>query len=122
MIPYGRHFIDDADINSVVEVLRKGWLTQGPKVAEFEQAVAEFTGAKYAVAVSSGTAGLHIACLAADIGQDSVVYTSSNTFVASANAVLYAGGQPRFCDIEPKTLNLSLDYLEKKLQCYQFKI
>lgn len=116
MIPYGKHFIDDADISSVVEVLRKGWLTQGPKVAEFEKAVAKFTGAKYAVAVSSGTAGLHIACLAANIGQESVVYTSSNTFVASANAVLYAGGKPHFCDIEPKTLNLSPDYLEKKLQ------
>jgi UDP-4-amino-4,6-dideoxy-N-acetyl-beta-L-altrosamine transaminase len=115
MIPYGKHYLDEDDIQAVVEVLREGWLTQGPKVAEFEQAVAEFTGAKYAVAVSSGTAGLHIACLAGGIGQDSIVYTSSNTFVATANAVLYAGGQPRFCDIEPHTLNLSPDYLEAKL-------
>jgi len=114
MIPYGSHFLDDDDIDAVVEVLRNGWLTQGPKVAEFEKLVASYTGANYAVAVSSGTAGLHLACLAAGVNEDSRVYTSANTFVATANAVLYAGGQPQFCDIDPDTLNMSIDCLEQK--------
>lgn len=115
MIPYGRHYLDEEDIESVVGVLREGWLTQGPKVAEFEQTVTDYTGAKFAVAVSSGTAGLHIACIAAGIAEGSRVYTSANTFVASANSIIYAGGEPAFCDIDPMTLNMSTDYLEDKL-------
>ena len=96
MIPYGRHYLDDDDIKSVVDVLKDGFLTQGPKVAEFEKVLASKVGVKYAVAVSSGTAALHLACLAAEIGKGSVVYTSANTFVASANCILYAGGKPEF--------------------------
>jgi len=111
MIPYGKHYLDDEDIQSVIDVLKDGFLTQGPKVAEFEKVLAEKVGAKYAVAVSSGTAALHLACLVADIKNDSVVYTSANTFVASANCVLYAGGKPEFCDIDSNTLNMSAEYL-----------
>lgn len=113
MIPYGRHFIDEDDVQAVVEVLRHGALTQGPKIAEFEQAVAGYVGAKYAVAVSSGTAALHLACLAADVAKGDNVVTSPNTFVASANCALYAGANPRFADIDPQTLNLDLAALGK---------
>jgi len=115
MIPYGKHYLDEEDIQSVVAVLREGWLTQGPKVAEFEQKVSDYTGAKYAVAVSSATAGLHLACLAAGITKGDRVYTSANTFTASANCIMYVGGDPAFCDINPKTLNMSTEYLENKL-------
>ncbi|MFK5893415.1 MAG: UDP-4-amino-4,6-dideoxy-N-acetyl-beta-L-altrosamine transaminase [Pseudomonadota bacterium] len=111
MIPYGKHYLDDDDIQSVVNVLKDGFLTQGPKVAEFEKVLADKVGVKYAVAVSSGTAALHLACLAAEIGKGSVVYTSANTFVASANCVLYVGGKPEFCDIDEKTLNMSPEFL-----------
>ncbi len=104
MIPYGRHSIDDADIAAVVEVLHSSNLTQGPKVQAFEQAVAAYVGARYAVAVSSGTAALHLACLAAGItGGDNVV-TSPITFVASANCAAYVGATPCFADIDPDTI------------------
>lgn len=105
-IPYGRHFIDEDDIASVVEVLRHGWLTQGPKVPEFEAAVAARVGARYAVAVSNGTAALHIACAAAGVGAGDTVITSPNTFVASANCAAYLGATPLLADIDPGTLNL----------------
>lgn len=107
MIPYGRHFLDEADIAAVVEVLRGEFLTQGPKIAEFEAAVAAYVGARFAVAVSSGTAGLHLACMAADVRPDDVVITSPITFVASSNCALYVGARPVFADIDPDTLNLS---------------
>nr|MBA3696227.1 aminotransferase class I/II-fold pyridoxal phosphate-dependent enzyme [Methylotenera sp.] len=84
-IPYGKHYIDEDDIQSVVNVLRNAPLTQGPKVEEFERAVATYVGAQYAVAVSSGTAALHLACMAAGLGAGDNVITSPNTFVASAN-------------------------------------
>lgn len=113
-IPYGRHYIDEEDIQAVVEVLRNAPLTQGPKVEEFESRVAEYVGAKYAVAVSSGTAALHLACMAADIGQGDNVVTSPNTFVASANCALYVGATPQFADIDPITLNISPVALEEK--------
>ncbi len=112
MIPYGKHYLDEEDIQSVVEVLRNGWLTQGPKIKELEVEVSNYVGAKYAVAVSSGTAALHLACLAIDVGADSKVVTSTNTFVASANCVRYAGGTPIFCDIDPHTLNLDINCFE----------
>ena len=105
-IPYGRHCLDEDDIQAVVDVLRHGWLTQGPKIAEFEEAIASYVGARYAVAVSSGTAALHIACIAAGVGKDDVVLTSANTFVASANCALYVGAIPQFSDIDPVSLNL----------------
>jgi len=113
-IPYGHHYIDEDDIQAVVEVLRHGALTQGPKVAEFEQAVAEYVGVKYAVAVSSGTAALHLACIATDIGPGDKVFTTPNTFVASANCALYVGASPQFADIDPQTLNLDPDDLYRR--------
>lgn len=107
MIPYGFHHIDDDDINAVVQVLRHGALTQGPAVEAFEQALADYVGARYAVAVASGTAGLHLAALAAGVGPGTSLITTPITFVASANAALYAGGAPEFADIDPATVNIS---------------
>jgi len=112
-IPYGQHFLDEDDIRSVVDVLRHGWLTQGPKVGEFEAAVAARVGAKYAVAVSSGTAALHIACMAGGIGKGDTVATTPNTFVASANCAAYVGATPQFSDIDPETLNLDPEKLAR---------
>ncbi|MBI3601350.1 MAG: UDP-4-amino-4,6-dideoxy-N-acetyl-beta-L-altrosamine transaminase [Candidatus Omnitrophica bacterium] len=106
MIPYGRQTIDDKDIRAVVQVLRSDWLTQGPKVLEFEEALCRYTGAKYAVVVSSGTAALHIACLAAGLGKGQEAMVPANTFVATANAVLYTGAQPVFADIDHETGNI----------------
>jgi len=114
MIPYGHHYIDEDDVQAVVEVLRHGALTQGPKVAEFEWVIAERVGAKYAVAVSSGTAALHLACMAADLGADDEVFTSPNTFVASVNCALYVGATPQFADIHPASLNIDPDDLHKR--------
>lgn len=113
-IPYGKHYIDEEDIQSVVDILRNGPLTQGPKVEEFERQVASYVGVKYAVAVSSGTAALHMACLAADLGSGDNVITTPNTFVASANSALYVGANPHFADIDPTTLNISSAALEEK--------
>ena len=117
MIPYGKHHIDEDDIQAVVDVLRSGALTQGPVVEAFERAIAEYVGANYAVAVSSGTAALHLAALIAGVGPDKPLITSPITFVASANAALYAGGSVAFADIEPQTVNMSpmalRDALEK---------
>ena len=107
MIPYGRHHIDEDDIQAVAEVLRHGALTQGPAIEAFEHAISEYVGVKYAVAVSSGTAGLHIAALAAGVGPGTSIITSPITFVASSNAALYCGARVHFADIEPHTINLS---------------
>jgi perosamine synthetase len=112
MIPYGRHCVDDADIEAVAAVLRGGALTQGPKVDEFERAIAARVGARHAVAVSSATAGLHIAALAAGMAPGRTLVTSPITFVASANAALYCGGRAAFADIDGSTLNMSPDSLE----------
>lgn len=115
MIPYGRHWIDDDDIKAVVEVLKSDWLTQGPAIEQFEHAIAEYCGVRYAVAVSSGTAALHIACLAAGLGKGDILWTSPNTFVASANCALYCGARPDFVDIDPHTYNMSINALEARL-------
>jgi UDP-4-amino-4,6-dideoxy-N-acetyl-beta-L-altrosamine transaminase len=115
MIPYARQDISDDDIEAVVAVLRSDWLTGGPAIERFEQAVAHYCGAQYAVAVSSATAALHIACLAAGLGEGDALWTSPNTFVASANCALYCGARPGFVDIDPATLNLSADALEQRL-------
>lgn len=106
MIPYGKHFIDEDDIRAVTDVLREGWLTQGPKVAEFEGAIAKYVGAKYAVAVNSGTSALHLCALAAGVGEGNSIITSPITFVASANAALYAGGKVLFADINSSSINI----------------
>lgn len=107
MIPYGKHHIDEQDILAVVDVLRSGALAQGPAIDLFEQAIADYVGAKYAVAVSSGTAALHLAALVAGVGPGASLITSPITFVASANAALYAGGRVVFADIDPDTINMS---------------
>ena len=107
MIPYGRHHIDDEDVQAVVRVLTGGALTQGPAVEAFERAIADYVGARYAVAVASGTAALHLAALAAGVGPGTALVTSPITFVASANAAIYAGGRALFADIDPDTVNLS---------------
>ena len=116
MIPYGRHFIDESDIEAVVELLRNGVLTQGPMVDAFERAVADYVGAKYAVAVSSGTAGLHLAALAAGMRPGRTLITSPITFVASSNAGLYCGGKVAFADVDPDTVNMSPAALRHQLE------
>lgn len=115
MIPYGRQTIDEDDINAVVDVLKSDYLTTGPKIAEFEQAVASYTGAKYAVAISNGTSALHAACFAAGIGRGDEVITTPLTFAASANCVLYCGGTPVFADVDPYTYNIDPEDIRKKI-------
>lgn len=114
-IPYGRQCIEEDDIQAVVDVLRSDYLTTGPKIAEFEKMVASYVGAKYAVAVSNGTAALHIACLAAGITEGDEVITSPITFAASANCVLYCGGTPVFADIDPRTYNIDPEDIRRKI-------
>jgi UDP-4-amino-4,6-dideoxy-N-acetyl-beta-L-altrosamine transaminase len=115
MIPYGKHLVDDTDIESVVDVLRNQFLTQGTVVPRFEHALCDYTGAHYAVAVNSATSGLHIACLAAGVGQGDVVWTVANSFVASANCARFCGADVDFVDINPLTRNIDVNCLEKKL-------
>lgn len=115
MIPYGRHHLDEDDIQAVVDVLRSGSLTQGPKIAEFEAAIASYVGAQYAVAVSSGTAALHIAAKAAGVQAGDEIITSPITFVASANCAVYCGARPIFADIDPKTYNISPEDLSRRI-------
>ncbi|MSP36524.1 MAG: UDP-4-amino-4,6-dideoxy-N-acetyl-beta-L-altrosamine transaminase [Limnohabitans sp.] len=115
MIPYGRQSISDADIQAVVDVLRSDFLTQGPVVPTFEQAVASYCHARHGVAASNATAALHIACLALELGPGDWLWTSPITFVASANCGVYCGAQVDFVDIDPHTFNMSPVALEKKL-------
>jgi len=115
MIPYGHQEISEEDVAAVVEVLRSDFLTQGPAVERFERALAERCGAKHVVAVSSGTAALHLAALAARVGPGDTVWTSPVTFVASANCARYCGADVDFVDIDPVTWNLSASRLEEKL-------
>ena len=115
MIPYGKHYIAEDDIQAVVDILRKGLLTQGPIIEAFEKAVADYVGAKYAVAVSSGTAALHLAALAAGVCSGTSIVTSPITFVASANAGIYCGGNVLFADIDSETINMSPDALREVL-------
>ena len=114
-IPYGRQWIDEDDIQAVVEVLRSDYLTTGPKIEEFEQMVADYVGAKYAVAVSNGTAALHVACLSAGIEPGDEVITTPLTFAASANCVLYCGGVPVFADIKKDTYNIDPEDIKRKI-------
>jgi UDP-4-amino-4,6-dideoxy-N-acetyl-beta-L-altrosamine transaminase len=115
-ISYGRQHIDDDDIQAVVDCLRCVALTQGPMVTAFENAVASYVGAKFAVAVSSGTAALHIAALAAGVGPSNSLLTSPITFVATSNAAVYAGGTPIFADIDSQTINISIAEVVNKLK------
>src|SRR5437660_960127 len=106
LLPYGRQTLNEDDIQGVVDVLRSDWLTTGPKVAEFEEGVAAWVGAKYAVSFSSGTAGLHAAAFAAGLEQGDEAITTPMTFCATANCVLYQGARPIFADVSRDTLNL----------------
>lgn len=115
MIPYGKQIIDQDDIQAVVDVLKSDFLTTGPKIAEFEQTVADYVGAKYAVAISNGTSALHAACFAAGIGPGDEVITTPLTFAASANCVLYCGGTPVFADVDPKTYNIDPEDIRRKI-------
>ena len=107
MIPYGKHHIDEDDIQAVVQILKSDCITQGPAIEAFENGIANYVGARYAVAVSSGTAALHIAAKAAGANGSNSLITSPITFVASSNAALYSGGRPLFADIDPDTINIS---------------
>ncbi len=114
-IPYGKQWIDDDDIQSVVDVLRGDFLTTGPKISEFEDNLAQCAGAKYAVAFSNGTAALHGACFAAGIGEGDEIITTPITFAASANCALYVGAKPVFADICTDTYNIDPIEIEKKI-------
>ncbi len=115
MIPYGRQDICEDDIKAVEGILRSDFLTQGPAVPAFEQAIESFTGAQRGVAVNSATSALHIACLALGLGPNDVLWTVPNTFVASANCAYYCGASADFVDIDPDTRNMSISALEAKL-------
>lgn len=115
MIPYGRQEINQEDIDAVVEILRSDWLTQGPAGPNFERALAAYCGARHGVAVNSATSALHIACLALDLGPGDWLWTSPNTFAASANCGRYCGANVDFVDIDPRTYNMSLIALAAKL-------
>ena len=115
MIPYGRQTIEEDDIQAVVDVLRSDYLTTGPRIAEFEKMVADYVGAKYAVAISNGTSALHAACFAAGIQPGDEVITTPLTFAASSNCVLYCGGTPVFADVDPKTYNIDPEDIRRKI-------
>jgi len=115
MIPYGRQNISEADIQTVVDVLHSNWLTQGPAVPRFETVVAEYCDVDFAVAVCNATAALHLACRALGLGAGDILWTTPNTFVASANCALYCGASVDFVDIDPHTYNMSIDTLREKL-------
>jgi UDP-4-amino-4,6-dideoxy-N-acetyl-beta-L-altrosamine transaminase len=121
MIPYGRQDISDADVAAVAAVLKSDFLTQGPAVPAFEKALASYCGVKYAVAMNSATSALHIACLALDVGPGDVVWTTPNTFVASANCAVYCGADVDFVDMHPATLNISISALAQKLELAKVK-
>jgi UDP-4-amino-4,6-dideoxy-N-acetyl-beta-L-altrosamine transaminase len=112
MIPYGRQYLDDDDVRAVVEALKSDWLTQGPRIDAFEEAVASYCGARWGVAFSSGTAALHAACACLDLSPGDEVVTSPITFLASANAPYHCGAKPVFADVEEDTVNLSPASLE----------
>ncbi len=115
MIYYGKQSVNESDIEAVISVLRSDFLTQGPKIEQFEQRVAEYCGAKYAVAVTNATSALHIACKAANLSHGDTLWTSPITFVASANCGRYCGAKVDFVDIDDNTYDMSADELEKKL-------
>ena len=112
---YGRHWVDEDDVKAVADTLQSDFITCGPKVEELEMALSLFTTAKYAVAVSNGTAALHCACIAAEIGPGDEVITTPLTFAASSNCILYCGARPVFADIDMKTYNIDPVSCEEKI-------
>ena len=115
MINYGKQFIDDEDIDEIIKVLKSDYLTQGPTVKRFEEAISKKVKVKYAVASNSGTSSLHLACLALGLTKGDILWTVPNTFVASANCGRFCGADVDFVDIDPGTWNMSVTELEKKL-------
>jgi len=115
MINYGKQYIDESDIKAVIDTLKSDFLTQGSKVPEFEEAIANKFGAKYSVAANSATSALHLSCLALDLGQNDILWTVPNTFVASANCALYCGAEIDFVDIDSRTWNICINKLKEKL-------
>ena len=116
LIPYGRHSINQEDIDAVVEVLKSDWLTQGPRIAAFEEAFAKYIGARYAIAVSNGTAALHLSAIALEVKPGDKVITTPITFAASANCVRYCGGDITFADIDPETYLLDINEVRMLLE------
>src|SRR5581483_11314022 len=116
VIPYGTQEIHADDVEAVVETLRSAWLTQGPAIEAFESSLVNATGSSAAVAVANATAALHLTCLAMGLGPGDRLWTSPNTFVASANCARYCGAMVDFVDIDPRTYNMSADALERKLE------
>lgn len=114
-LPYGQQWIDEDDIQAVVNVLKSDYLTTGPTIGQFEREFAKYVDAKYAVAFANGTAALHAACFAAGITENDEVITTPLTFVASANCVLYMGGKPVFADVDPATYNINPKSIEEKI-------
>src|ERR1700723_3255066 len=115
LLPYGRQSVEESDIEAVVETLRSDWLTTGPKVGQFEDAIADWVGAKYAVSFSSGTAALHGATFAAGLENGNEAITSPLSFVATANCVLYQGATPVFADVSPDTLNVDPEEIAQRI-------
>lgn len=116
IIPYGRQHVTQQDIEAVIDVLKSDWLTQGPTIAAFEKAFAEYVGAKYAVAVANGTAALHLNAMVLGVKPGDKVITTPITFVASANCVAYCGGEVVFADIDPETYLLDINNVRKLLE------
>lgn len=114
-LPYGRQWLDEDDIEAVIQVLKSDYLTTGPNILEFEKAFAQYVGAEYAVSIANGTAALHAACFAAGINEGDEVITTPITFAATANSVLYCGGQPVFADIDPVTYNIDPYEIRKRI-------
>ena len=115
MIPYSCQSISEDDIDAVVKVLRSELLTQGPTIPLFENAICDYTGSKYGVAVNSATSALHIACLALGLGEGDILWSTPNSFVASSNCALYCNAKVDFVYIDPSTWNMCVDALEQKL-------
>ncbi len=116
MIPYGRHNVTDQDIDAVIDVLKSDYLTQGPKLPEFEMKFSQTIGAEYAVAVNSATSALHLACLALGLGAGDILWTSPISFVASSNCAIYCGAEVDFVDIDINTINICINALKLKLE------
>ena len=116
MIPYAKQDISDEDIDSVIEVLKSDFLTQGNKVSLFEDIISKRVGAKYALAANSATSCLYLSCLSLGLSKEDILWTSPITYVASANCALYCGAEVDFVDIDPLTWNISVEILEEKLK------
>jgi UDP-4-amino-4,6-dideoxy-N-acetyl-beta-L-altrosamine transaminase len=114
-IPYGKHWIDQEDIDSVIKVLKGDWITQGPTIDKFEKAIADYVGARYAVAFNSGTAALHSAMFAAGLSKDDALITSPITFVATSNSLIYLGGKPIFVDMDMDTYCIDLGKIKSAI-------